>query len=418
MSLIVQKYGGTSVGNIKKIKNVADRVINEYNNGNEMVVVVSAMGDTTDELIGLMNQITTNPEPREVDMLLTTGEQVSIALLTMAIHERGYKAISLTGSQVGIETDDRHNKAEIMNIDNNRIKDELSDGKIVVVAGFQGINSQNDFTTLGRGGSDTTAVALAAALEADCCEIYSDVDGIYTTDPRVVSSARKLDFISYDEMLELANLGARVLHPRSVELAKAYNMKLYIASSFNYKPGTIVEGMDNMEKRKNVTGVTFDKDEVKITVEMVPDKPGIAGDLFSRLAEHGINVDMIIQNLQHEHKNDITFTINKEDLIKGRKHIEKIAEKIGASRIEVDTDVAKVSIVGAGMITTPGIAASMFSALGKEKINIQMITTSSIKVSCLIKEECVEKAVQVLHDIFELDEDNNVKDSKVIDGIN
>ncbi|MFP4017000.1 MAG: aspartate kinase [Halanaerobiales bacterium] len=403
MALIVQKYGGTSVGNIERIKNVADRVINEYEKGNRMVVVVSAMGDTTDELCGLMNQITNNPNPRDVDMLLTTGEQISIALLSMAIHEKGYEAISLTGSQVKIETSDHHNRAEIRNIDNKRIYKELDAGKIVVIAGFQGINSNGDFTTLGRGASDTTAVALAASLAADCCEIYSDVDGIYTTDPRIVPEASKLDYISYEEMLELASLGAKVLHPRSVELAKFYNIKLYIASSFNYKPGTLVGGMDNMENRKNVTGVTADKDEVKITIEQLPDQPGIAGKLFTNLANYGINVDMIIQNLQHDEKNDITFTINNDHLKKGKHFIEKIAAELGAGNLFIDTDVAKVSIVGAGMITTPGIAAKMFSVLGNSDINIQMITTSDIKVSCLIDEKNADRAVQILHSSFELD---------------
>ncbi|MFP4661983.1 MAG: aspartate kinase [Halanaerobiales bacterium] len=403
MALIVQKYGGTSVGTIERIKNVADRVINEYEKGNKIVVVVSAMGDTTDELCGLMNQITDNPNPRDVDMLLTTGEQISIALLSMAIHEKGYNSISLTGSQVKIQTSDHHNRAEIRDIDNSRIHNELEDGKIVVIAGFQGINSQGDFTTLGRGASDTTAVALAASLKADCCEIYSDVDGIYTTDPRIVPEASKLDYISYEEMLELASLGAKVLHPRSVELAKYYNIKLYIASSFNYKPGTLVGGMKDMENRKNVTGLTADKDEVKITIEQLPDQPGIAGRLFTSLADNGINVDMIIQNLQHDQKNDITFTINNSDLKKGSLFIEKIAAELGAGNLFIDTDVAKVSIVGAGMITTPGIAAKMFSILGNENINIQMITTSDIKVSCLIDEKDAERAVRILHRSFELD---------------
>ncbi|MTI60688.1 MAG: aspartate kinase [Firmicutes bacterium] len=403
MALIVQKYGGTSVANIEKINNVADRVIKEYKKGHEVVVVVSAMGDTTDELIGLMKQITDKPNPREFDMLLTTGEQVSIALLTMAIQEKGYEAISLTGSQVKIETDDHHSKAEIMNIDNSRLRTELEEGKIIVVAGFQGINSQDDFTTLGRGGSDTTAVALAISLNADRCEIYSDVDGIYTTDPRIVSSAAKLDYISYEEMLELANLGAKVLHPRSVELAKSYNLRLYIASSFNYRPGTIVEGMDEMEKRKSVTGITYDKDEVKITVKQVPDEPGIAGQLFTRLAKNNINVDMIIQNLQHNKENDITFTVNKEDLIKNKEYIMKVSNEIGSDGVEIDQNVAKVSIVGAGMITTPGIAAKMFTALGENKINIQMITTSDIKVSCLINADDADKALEILHESFELD---------------
>ncbi|MEJ6951798.1 aspartate kinase [Natronospora cellulosivora (SeqCode)] len=404
MSLIVQKYGGSSVANIDKIKNVAERVIEEYNKNNSVVVVVSAMGDTTDELYGLMNQITKNPNPRECDMLLTTGEQVTISLLSMAIQAKGYKAISLTGSQVRIETNDQHNKAEIRKINNSRISDELDKGKIVVVAGFQGINSLDDFTTLGRGGSDTTAVALAASLEADCCEIYSDVDGIYTADPRIVPEAKKLSYISYEEMLELASLGANVLHPRSVELAKAYNMKLYIASSFNYKPGTIVGRMEDMENKKSVTGVTSDKEEVKITVEKIPDRPGVAGQLFTKLAEKCINVDMIIQNLQHNQKNDITFTINEADLASGKDFIEKTAKSLGAENIIVDEEVAKVSIVGAGMITTPGIAAKMFRILGDEEINIHSITTSDIKVSCLISKDQAERAVKLLHTAFDLNE--------------
>lgn len=404
LALIVQKYGGTSVANVDRLKNVADRVIKEYDKGNMMVVVVSAMGDSTDELLGLMNQITSNPDPREVDMLLTTGEQVSIALLSMAIQEKGYKAVSLTGSQVKIKTNNKHSQAEIMNIDNSRIHSELDMRKIVVIAGFQGIDSNEDFTTLGRGGSDTTAVALAASLNADRCEIYSDVDGIYTTDPRLIPEASKLDFISYEEMLELASLGAKVLHPRSVELAKANNINLYIASSFNYKPGTLVGGMNqNMEKRKYVTGVTVNKDEVKITVEQVPDKPGIAGQLFTELAEIGVNVDMIIQNLQRNQKNDITFTIDKDSLKKYREKIEEVASSLGAENLYVDKEVAKVSIVGAGMITTPGIAGKMFRVLGENNINIEMITTADIKISCLIDEKDAEKAVKVIHEGFQLD---------------
>jgi len=404
LALIVQKYGGTSVANVDRLKNVAERVIKEYDKGNMMVVVVSAMGDSTDELLGLMSQITSNPDPREADMLLTTGEQVSIALLSMAIQAKGYKAVSLTGSQVKIKTNNNHSHAEIMNIDNSRIHNELEMGKVVVIAGFQGINSKEDFTTLGRGGSDTTAVALAASLNADRCEIYSDVDGIYTTDPRLIPEASKLDFISYEEMLELASLGAKVLHPRSVELAKVNNINLYIASSFNYKPGTLVGGINqNMEKRKYVTGVTVNKDAVKITVEQVPDKPGIAGKLFTGLAEMGVNVDMIIQNLQRNQKNDITFTIDKDSLKKYRKKIEEIASSLGVENLYIDNEVAKVSIVGAGMITTPGIAGKMFRVLGANNINIEMITTADIKISCLIDEKDAEKALKVIHEGFQLD---------------
>ncbi|MFW5998262.1 MAG: aspartate kinase [Halanaerobiaceae bacterium] len=402
MSLIVQKYGGSSLADKDKIMRVADKIIKEYKKGNKMVIVASAMGDTTDNLIEKMNNITDNPDPREVDMLLTTGEQISIALLTMAIQEKGYPSISLTGSQVDITTDDQHNQAEILNIDNTRIEKELENNKIVVVAGFQGINSRNDFTTLGRGGSDTTAVALAVSLKAVRCEIYSDVEGIFTADPRIVTDARKLDYISYEEMLELANMGAEVLHPRAVELAKAYNLTLYIASSFNNKKGTLVKEVEEMEKRKNVAGVTSDKDEIKITIEAVPDEPGIAGMIFSTLAEANINIDMIIQNLEHNNLNDITFTVNKSDLTKSKNIIKEISQKLNSGDVLIDKDVAKVSIVGAGMISTPGIAAKMFKTLGNENINIQMITTSDIKISCLIEEKDAEKAVKAIHDNFDL----------------
>ena len=402
MSLIVQKYGGSSLADENKILNVADRIIKKYEKGNKVVVVASAMGNTTDDLIEKMNCISGNPDPREIDMLLTTGEQISIALLTMAIHEKGYPAISLTGSQVQITTDDKHNKAEILNVDNERIRDELENDKIVVVAGFQGVNSQDDFTTLGRGGSDTTAVALSISLKAEQCEIYSDVEGIYSADPRIVDNARKLNFISYEEMLELANMGAEVLHPRAVELAKAFKLPLYIASSFNNKKGTVVKEVEEMEKRKNVAGVSSDKNEVKITVEEVLDEPGVAGMLFLKLAEEDINVDMIIQNLQHNNLNDITFTVNEKNLKKSKKIISQIADDLNSGEILIDEDVAKVSIVGAGMISTPGIAAKMFETLGKIDINIQMITTSDIKISCLISEEMADKAVEAIHDSFNL----------------
>lgn len=407
MSLIVQKYGGSSVAEPKLIKNVAKRIIEGYKEGNEMVVVVSAMGDTTDHLIDLMGQITDEPDPREVDMLLTTGEQISIALLTMAIHSYGYPAISLTGSQIKIKTDKRHNQAMIKDIDTSRICKELANDKIVIVAGFQGVNDNHDFTTLGRGGSDTTTVAVAAAINADRCEIYSDVDGVYTADPRIVKNASKLDYISYEEMLELANLGANVLHPRAVELANSYNLKLYIASSFNNRLGTIVRGVEDMEGKNNVVGVASDLGEIKITVERVPDEPGIAGKLFSSLADAGVNVDMIIQNLQRDELNDITFTINKEHEKAAVNVLNKIKIDLNINNYSIDRDVAKISIVGAGMQSTPGIAARMFSAFGKNEINIEMITTSEIKISCLIKKEEAHKAVNVLHDEFELDKINN-----------
>lgn len=407
MSLIVQKYGGSSVANPELIKKVAKRVIEGYKDGNQMIVVVSAMGDTTDHLIDLMGKITDDPDPREVDMLLTTGEQVSIALLTMAIHSLGYPAISLTGSQMKIKTDEKHNQAMITEIDTTRLKRELAENKIVIVAGFQGINDNQDFTTLGRGGSDTTTVAVAAAINADRCEIYSDVDGVYTADPRIVTDASKLDYISYEEMLELANLGANVLHPRAVELANSYNLELYIASSFNNIIGTIVRGDEEMEGKKNVVGAASDLGEIKITVEKVPDEPGIAGKIFKSLADAGVNVDMIIQNLQRDELNDITFTINQEQEKKAINVLERIKTELKFDNYTIDRDVAKISIVGAGMQSTPGIAARMFSSFGQNDINIEMITTSEIKISCLIKKVQADKALNVLHKEFKLDEINN-----------
>ena len=406
LSLIVQKYGGSSVANADLIKNVAKRVIEGYEEGNQMIVVVSAMGDTTDHLIELMEDITDDPDPREVDMLLTTGEQVSIALLTMAIHALGYPAISLTGSQMKIKTNEKHNQAMITDIDTTRLKKELAENKIVIVAGFQGVNENQDFTTLGRGGSDTTTVAVAAAINADRCEIYSDVDGVYTADPRVVRSASKLDHISYEEMLELANLGANVLHPRAVELANTYDLKLYIASSFNKTTGTIVRGDEKMEGKKNVVGVASDLGEIKITVERVPDEPGIAGKMFRSLADNAVNVDMIIQNLQRDELNDITFTINQDQERLALKVLENIKSEIRFNNYSIDRDVAKISIVGAGMQSTPGIAARMFTSLGENNINIGMITTSEIKISCLIKKNDANKALNVLHQEFKLDKIN------------
>ena len=407
LSLIVQKYGGSSVANADLIQNVAKRVIEGYEEGNQMIVVVSAMGDTTDHLIELMADITDDPDPREVDMLLTTGEQVSIALLTMAIHALGYPAISLTGSQMKIKTNENHNQAMITDIDTTRLKKELAENKIVIVAGFQGVNENQDFTTLGRGGSDTTTVAVAAAINADRCEIYSDVEGVYTADPRIVKNASKLDYISYEEMLELANLGANVLHPRAVELANTYNLKLYIASSFNKTTGTIVRGDEKMEGKKNVVGAASDLGEIKITVEKVPDEPGIAGKMFRSLADYGVNVDMIIQNLQRDELNDITFTINQEQEKLAIKVLENIRSEIRFNNYSIDRDVAKISIVGAGMQSTPGIAARMFTSLGENNINIGMITTSEIKISCLIKKDDANKALNVLHQEFKLDKIND-----------
>ncbi|TDX52724.1 aspartate kinase [Orenia marismortui] len=403
MGLIVQKYGGTSVGNAERIKRVANRIVKRKRAGNQVVAVVSAMGDTTDELIELVGEITDNPPRREYDMLISTGEQVSVSLLAMAIHELGEDVISLTGPQVGIITDDIHSKAKILEIKSERLEKELEEDKIVIVAGFQGVTINNDITTLGRGGSDTTAVAVATAINADLCEIYTDVDGVYTTDPRVVEEAKKLPEISYEEMLELASLGANVLHPRSVEIAKEYNIKLAVKSSFCCNPGTYIKEVEELENNIVVSGVACNKGEVKLSVLGVPDQPGIASKVFIKLAEESINVDMIIQNVTYDGVNDITFTVDEEDFKQTKEVLEAMKDELEYRELSFDTDVAKVSIVGAGMVTNPGVAARMFEALAEEDINIGMISTSEIKVSCLIARDKAEQAVQAIHSKFELD---------------
>lgn len=401
--LIVQKYGGTSVGSPERIKNVARRVINAKRQGNDVVVVVSAMGDTTDDLIALMKQITDNPSLREMDMLLSTGEQVSISLLAMAIQEMGEKAVSLTGPQAGVKTNNVYNKARIVSVDQARLRKELSKGNIIIVAGFQGINEINDITTLGRGGSDTSAVVLAASLKADLCEIYTDVDGVYTTDPRIVSNASKLSTITYDEMLELSNLGAAVLHPRAVECAKIYNIPLHVRSSFNNNLGTIVKEERNMEKDIMVTGVALDVNVAKIGLFDVPDVPGIASKIFGYLAKDNINVDMIVQSAMRDDSNDIAFTINNTELKRTLDCIEKIKQEITIKDYSYAENVSKISIVGSGMVSNPGVAANMFKALSDKEINIEMISTSEIKVSCIINKEAGKQAVEILHDYFKLD---------------
>ena len=398
--LVVKKFGGSSVGDPERIKRVARRVVEEHREGNQVVVAVSAMGDTTDDLISLMKQVTNNPPEREMDMLLSTGEQISIALLAMAIRDLGSDVVSLTGGQVGIHTDDVHTKAKILRIETGRVREELDQGRVVVVAGFQGVNPDGDITTLGRGGSDTTAVALAAALRADVCEIFTDVDGVYTTDPRVVPEARKLSHISYDEMLELASLGAQVLHPRSVELAKHYGIPLHVRTSFNHMEGTIVEEAPDMENAPVVSGVAHDYNVAKIGLFDVPDKPGVAKTIFKALSKQSINVDMIIQSAMRNNMNDIGFTTTIDDLRKALQIIEAIQGEVGFKGYTHDEDVAKVSIVGAGMISHPGVAADMFEALADEGINLEMITTSEIKVSCVIKRADTEKAVKALHKKF------------------
>lgn len=401
--LIVQKFGGSSVATPERIKRVARRVVEGRKEGNDMVVVASAMGDTTDELISLMKQISASPSEREVDMLLSTGEQVSISLLAMAVRELGYDAVSLTGAQAGIKTNQVHKKAKILDIDTKRVKRELQNGRVVIVAGFQGIDNNYEIFTLGRGGSDTSAVAIAAALKADVCEIYTDVDGVYTTDPRVVPEASKLESISYDEMLELASLGAGVLHPRSVELAKLYKLPIHVRSSFNYNSGTIVQEVEKMEKDVIVSGAAHDYNVAKIGLFDVPDRPGIAYKVFNALAEKNIDVDMIIQSAMRNNVNDISFTITRDDLSKALTTVEELKEEVGFRGYTHDEDVAKISIVGAGMISHPGVAAMMFQALAEESVNIDMITTSEIKVSCIIKSADAEKALRAIHRKFELD---------------
>ncbi len=403
--LVIQKFGGSSVGKPERIRRVAKRVVDTKRQGNDVVVVVSAMGDTTDELLELMYKVTDNPPKREMDMLLSTGEQISISLLSMAINDLGEKVKSLTGAQVGIRTDNVHTKARIVDVDRDRMQKELAGGNILVVAGFQGINDANDITTLGRGGSDTTAVALAAALNADVCEIFTDVDGVYTTDPRVVPEARKLNTITYDEMLELAHLGAQVLHPRSVECAKIYGIPIHVRSSFNHNPGTLVKEVENMEKAMVVTGVAHDINVARIGLFDVPDKPGIAWQIFRAMAVENINVDMIIQSAMRDDINDISFTVGRTDLRKTLEIVENIKDEVNIKSYSHDEDVAKVSIVGAGMVTNPGVASLMFEALAQESINLEMISTSEIKISCIVKSTQAEKAVRALHKKFNLDQE-------------
>ena len=401
--LIVQKYGGTSVGNPERIKNVAKRVVRTREEGHDVVVVLSAMSGETDKLINLANQMSENPDPREMDMLVSTGERVTIALLAMAIQSLGYKAQSYTGRQAGIVSDSVHTKARIEKISGERIKQAIKEGKIAVVAGFQGINEQSDVTTLGRGGSDLSAVAVAAALKADLCDIYTDVDGVYTTDPNMVPQARKLDKISYDEMLELASLGAKVLQTRSVEFAKKYNVPVRVLSSFNDNPGTLVTKEDSDMEKVVVSGVAYDKNQVKVTVTGVPDKPGVAAKMFNEISNNNIIVDMIIQNIGEGGLTDMSFTVPKTDSKKILELMKKVVAEIGAKGVAVKEDIAKISIVGVGMRSHSGVAARMFSAMAKEGINIMMISTSEIKISIVIEAKYTELAVRVLHETFEMD---------------
>ncbi len=403
MSLVVAKFGGSSVASIEKIKTIAARVREMKIKGHDVVAVVSAMGDTTDDLIKMAGATGEDLNSREMDMLLATGEQQSAALLALTLNNMGCPAISLTGWQAGIKSDASHNKAKINGIENCRIKKEIEAGNIVVIAGFQGISPAGDITTLGRGGSDTTAVALAASLQADRCMIFTDVDGVYTADPRIVPEARKLSRISYEEMLELAVLGAVVMQPRAVEVALAYQIDVEVRCSFNNHPGTIITKEANMEKEVIVAGIAHDVNCARIAIFDVPDQPGVAKTLFKGLAAAGINVDMVIQAAMRNGRNDIAFTIGRDDLKKAVEVIGRLTEEIGASGMTYGDDVAKVSIVGAGMQTNPGVAADMFEALSDENINIHMISTSEIKVSCLIDKGCIEIAVRALHRKFDLD---------------
>ena len=403
--IIVQKFGGTSVADTDKIKNVAQTVIREKNNGNDVVVVVSAMGHTTDHLVKMAKDLNPNPSARELDMLLSTGECVSIALLTMAIQAQGYKAVSFNATQIGILTENVHSKARIVDIKTEKLKKNLEEGNIIVVAGFQGVTEDGEITTLGRGGSDTSAVALAAALNAERCDIYTDVEGVYTTDPRVVQNASRLDIISYEEMLELAHAGANVLHPRSVETAKQCAVPLRVRSSFKLENmGTLILGVEKMEIHKPVAGVAADSSQVRVVVCDVPDTPGAAATLFSSLADENVSVDMIIQSYARKvsNTNDIAFTINKEDLDKATAILKDVQVKLGAADVKIDDDIAKISIIGAGMIDRPGIASTMFKTLAENNINIRMISTSEIKISCLINKDDAQAAVKALHDVFNL----------------
>ncbi|MFN3659940.1 MAG: aspartate kinase [Brevinematales bacterium] len=400
MALIVQKFGGTSVGDIERIKNVAKKVKSTRDAGHEVVVVVSAMSGNTDYLINLGKQITPNPNKREMDMLVSTGEQISIALLAIALNDIGAKAISFNALQVGIRTTSDYTKAKILDIDTSRIQKALNEGYIVVLAGFQGVDENFNITTLGRGGSDTTAVAVAAALKADRCDIYTDVDGVYSADPRIVPRARKYDVITFDEMLELASLGAKVLHDRSVMFAMKYNVPLRVLSTFVENEGTLIvkeyKGMENMV----VSGIAKKTDEVRISIIGVPDKPGIAARIFQRLADHKINVNMIVQSVGHDGKSEIAFTILATDLNDAKEVMKEVQKEIGASAVEYDDNIGIVSVVGIGMKTTFGVAAAVFEELAKNNINIEMISTSEIKISVVIRKDLVEKAVQILHARF------------------
>ncbi len=403
MALIVQKYGGTSVGSVDRIQAVADRVIETVKQGHQVVVVVSAMSGETDRLLGLAKSISQSPTPRELDVLLSTGEQVTIALLSMCLSDKGQPAVSYTGGQVCIRTDNAHNKARILDIESVRVHKELEEGKVVVIAGFQGNDEAGNITTLGRGGSDTTAVAMAAALKADECRIYTDVDGVYTADPRIVEDAQRLPCITYEEMLEMASLGSKVLQIRSVEFARKYNVNLRVLSSFKEGPGTLITDEDEQMEAALISGIAHNKDEAKLTIVGVPDQPGIASQILGPIADANIEVDMIVQNVGMDNTTDFTFSVHRNDFEKAKSILENTAKSIGGKNVTGDNKIAKISVVGVGMRSHAGIASKMFKALAEEGINIQMISTSEIKVSVIVAEKYLELGVRVLHSAFGLE---------------
>ena len=405
MALIVQKYGGTSVGSVERIEAVAERVAKHHSDGDQLIIVVSAMSGETNRLLGLARDLTSNPSPRELDVLVSTGEQVSMALLAMALHKRGIDALSLKGSQVAIRTDSFHSKARIQSIDDRRLRAELDQGRVVVVAGFQGVDENGEVTTLGRGGSDTSAVALAAAVGADECQIYTDVDGVYTTDPRIVDGAQRLESITFEEMLEMASMGSKVLQLRSVEFAGKYQVPLRVLSSFKEGPGTLIKmDEDDPMEAPTIAGIAFNRDEAKLTVIGVPDTPGIAYQILGPIGDANIEVDVILQNVGDEGKTDFTFTVSRSDLEKAEDVLESHISELGALEWRSDSRIAKVSVVGVGMRSHAGVAANMFKALADVGVNIQMISTSEIKISVIIEEKFLELAVRTLHSAFGLDQ--------------
>jgi aspartate kinase len=410
MSIIVQKYGGTSVGDAARIQSVAERIVRARDDGHQVVVVVSAMGHTTDELLAMAQDIAPVPNGRELDLLLTAGERIAMSLLAIAVNSLGCPAASYTGSQAGIITDTQHGNAKIIDIRPGRIREALAEGKVVIVAGFQGMSTAYDVTTLGRGGSDTTAVALAASLGAEFCEIFTDVPGVFTADPRIEQSARRLHAVSYEEMLELAASGARVLQTRSVEYARRSGMHLHVRSSFSHEDGTWIVEEDQRMEQAMISGVAHDSGEVKVTLQGVPDRPGVAATVFRAVADEGVSVDMIVQNVSHEGLADISFTAPKSEMARLGPLVDRVVKEIGAERSDIDDGVAKVSLVGAGIKSDPGVAAEMFSAMADEGINIEMISTSSIRVSCVVRAADAERAVRALHARFRLAEETAARD--------